>query len=671
VTNASTAIRQRAGRAAGLSAEASALRQKFPPRTVPVSWEATCQDKQAVLARLLTAPFPLDTPTGQHQRRFGLIRILDWLQSQPGQTWQDRWIATGIDTGEKADSNWRRVPVKWLKETGRIAQANATAHMTLGAGLLQLICGDIVRPSIAWLLTTTSPVHLATEMARVRDADGFAAVHALGRTSVTGNVTLTGALTRIAFIMAAKGGAVRDITVGDSLELLEISAVQCDQHGRGGKGAYFYQLLHAMGIFPADAPPTVRLFSTMYQGQLTPDKLIDRYDLACHPVRDLLIGYLSERQPGLDFTSLTSLATHLGLLFWKDLENHHPGIDSLNLPPDIAAAWKQRIQTKTARGTGEDRLPRSDVASCLNAVRAFYLDIAQWAAEDPALWGKWAVRCPIRAQDVQSRKERSHRKSRMGQRTRERLPAVPALAASVSRARKAAAEILQAAASTLPGEEFTAAGQTLRHAVLTKSGQRIWAEDTRTGIRRDLAREEDNAFWAWASVEVLRSTGIRVEELIELSHHSLVQYRLPATGETIPLLHIAPSKTDEERLLVIGPELADVLATILQRVRNPRRSGPSGHRLRHQRTHLEPADAAAIPAPRRHRGPAVRLSRHQAAAQHRARRLRAYRRRRPATQVRTPRFPKGLHHRCDHERNAPPHRPAAPGPQGHQYHHGV
>jgi integrase len=70
-------------------------------------------------------------------------------------------------------------------------------------------------------------------------------------------------------------------------------------------------------------------------------------------------------------------------------------------------------------------------------------------------------------------------------------------------------------------------------------------------------------------VEVLRLTGIRIEELAELSHHSLIQYRLPATGELIPLLQIAPSKTDEERLLVIGPELADVLATIVARVRDP------------------------------------------------------------------------------------------------------
>ena len=34
-----------------------------------------------------------------------------------------------------------------------------------------------------------------------------------------------------------------------------------------------------------------------------------------------------------------------------------------------------------------------------------------------------------------------------------------------------------------------------------------------------------------------------------LLHHSLIQYRLPGTGELIPLLQIAPSKTDTERLL--------------------------------------------------------------------------------------------------------------------------
>ena len=51
---------------------------------------------------------------------------------------------------------------------------------------------------------------------------------------------------------------------------------------------------------------------------------------------------------------------------------------------------------------------------------------------------------------------------------------------------------------------------------------------------------------------MLRHTGIRIEELLELSHHSLVQYTPPTSnGELVPLLQIAPSKTDIERLLPI------------------------------------------------------------------------------------------------------------------------
>jgi hypothetical protein len=376
VAATSIALRQ-TGRVGRLTAEASALWAKFPARPVPVRWEATCSDSAAVLARLLAPPFPLDSATGQHQRRFGLIRLLEWLQAQPGQTWQDRWMSSGVDTGGRADPHWRQVPVAWLKNTGRITSDNTTAHMTLGAGLLQLICGDVIRPSIGWLLTTTSPQNIAAEMARVRDRDGFTALQAIGQASVIGNVTAAGAFARIAFIMAAKGGTVRDITVGDSLELTQISAIEWDQFGRGGKGPYFYQLLHAMGVFPADAPPTVRLFSSMYHGQLTPEQLIDRYDLACRPVRDLLVDYLRERQPAVDYPTLHKLSYSLGRLFWRDLELHHPGIASLHLPAEAAAAWKQRITTKTTRTrTGGGEVTEVTVAR-LNAfdhlltVRAF------------------------------------------------------------------------------------------------------------------------------------------------------------------------------------------------------------------------------------------------------------------------------------------------------------
>ena len=174
--------------------------------------------------------------------------------------------------------------------------------------------------------------------------------------------------------------------------------------------------------------------------------------------------------------------------------------------------------------------------------------------------------------EIQFRKEKTRRKSRMDQRTRERLPVLPALLAAVGQHGKDS----RGPAGSRPQPPGPAscsppAGMTLRrdHSC-PRASRRTWAEDPETGNRRDLGREEDNAFWAWAAVEVLRHTGIRIEELTELSHHSLVQYRLPSTGELIPLLHIAPSKTDQERLLVISPELADVLGIVRPR---PRQDG--------------------------------------------------------------------------------------------------
>ncbi|HEX6684649.1 MAG TPA: hypothetical protein VF062_17725 [Candidatus Limnocylindrales bacterium] len=63
-------------------------------------------------------------------------------------------------------------------------------------------------------------------------------------------------------------------------------------------------------------------------------------------------------------------------------------------------------------------------------------------------------------------------------------------------------------------------------------------------------------------------TGIRIEELLEISHHSLIQYRLPTSSEVVPLLQIAPSKTDAERLPLVSPELADIQSTIILRIRD-------------------------------------------------------------------------------------------------------
>ena len=141
--------------------------------------------------------------------------------------------------------------------------------------------------------------------------------------AVSGSHTLY----RAAEIAAAKGGGIADITVGDVLELLDVELGELS--AIPGDVAVFYRLLRAMGIFGPGAPATWR--EVRSTGQRTPEELIDRYRLECRPVRDLLVDYLRERQPVLDYGSLTSLACNLGMRFWQDLERHNPGISSLNL----------------------------------------------------------------------------------------------------------------------------------------------------------------------------------------------------------------------------------------------------------------------------------------------------------------------------------------------------
>jgi integrase len=134
---------------------------------------------------------------------------------------------------------------------------------------------------------------------------------------------------------------------------------------------------------------------------------------------------------------------------------------------------------------------------------------------------------------------------------------------------------LAAAEDTQPGELIPDSAGALRRAVAPKAaGHLIWVEETSTGRRWNLTYEEAEAFWAFAAIEVLRLTGIRNEELLELTHHSITEYRLPTTGEVVPLQQVAPSKTDSERLLLVSPELADILSTIIRCLRGPSGSIP-------------------------------------------------------------------------------------------------
>lgn len=543
----------------------------FPPRRCDGEWSGTRLAEEELLRRLTSPPFSTSRAK-QARRSQGLRLLLDWLADQAGETWQQRWVSSGADA---AGDGWREVPGVWLRQRG---EDSKTRHEALVAGLSVAIAADVLRPSLHWLVGG-GPAQgglLVRNLAAIRDRDGFARLAAAcDATPNVSAVAKSQTLYRAAIIVAAKGGGIDDIVVGDVVELL---GLQTEVRASPASGRIlFYGLLHELGVFGPGAPPTWRALRT--RGQLSPEQLIDRHQLSCRPVRDLLVDYLRERQPALDYTSLDALANFLAKLFWADLEHHHPGIDSLRLPAEVASAWKRRLRTVTktvTAPTGEktdEAVERINYRECLTPVRAFYLDLAHWAVEDPGRWGPWVSPCPIGEEEINRAKFKRRRKARIDARTRERLPALPLVLRCLIQRRHEAGALLGAAREVPSGETFTAAGITLVRSVLDgRSGTgKVWAQDVATGVRRDLVREEDHAFWAWAIVEVLRATGVRVEELLELSHHSLVQYRLPTTGEVVPLLQVAPSKTDAERLLVISPELAEVLGALILRV-----SGGSG-----------------------------------------------------------------------------------------------
>lgn len=537
--------------------------EDFPPRARPASWPATFASRSQVVRRLSAPPFATDGPGDTYQRGAGIELLLDWTEARPGATWQERWETCEV---ELAGLGWRRALTGWRAEHGDTV---GWRQDFMAVAMRTAISAELIRPSLSWLLSgAMGGGALARTLAISRDPEGFARLraHADDDPEISER-TRSQVAQRVSLIMAAKGGTVSDIVLGDVMELL---AAEDDVRAHRGAGTTaFYRTLREIGVLGEEAPPALRHLRT--PGPLTPEQMIDRYHLACRPVRDLLVEYLKERQAALDHNSLENLAHLLGSLFWADLEAHHPGISSLRLADEVARSWKQRLQTTTkkVRGSaGKVTLvvgPRMNYRECLTPVRAFYLDLAHWAVEDPGRWAHWVAPCPVGAEEGVLRKIARQRKARMDARTRERLPVLPSLVAALDRHRRKAAALLDAARAAQPGGVFVIAGSDY---IRRARADGIWAEDA-NGKRRNLSLEEERAFWSWAVVEVLRATGVRIEELLELSHHSLVQYRLPTTGELIPLLQIAPSKTDKERLLVVSPELADVLSQIITRIRGP------------------------------------------------------------------------------------------------------
>ncbi|MFF6786944.1 tyrosine-type recombinase/integrase [Streptomyces sp. NPDC012510] len=485
----------------------------------------------------------LEQPTYQQRWRqnLALTRVLDWLETFPGEDWQDRWLLSG------AEDQGRR----WGPQDLAPALRN---RLTAGLGIMIVL--RAVRPSYAWL-SSSRLLGVYASFRRHNQSEVFADVerYAARHQRHEYAAEAVNVLTRMVIVT---GKPLRELDLAD-LDVYAAARQAC-----GSKVAALpmaYELLRAVGGLE-DLPPTLR--EAQARGQLSVAELVDRYP-ANKEIRDVLVHYLVERSAALDYGSLVNLVQVLVDLFWRDLERHHPGICSLRLTDPVAQAWKQRIRTLP------NGRPRRTFHSVLLAVRAFYLDLLQWSLEDPARWARWAAPSPVGEADIRGYiKETRRRQARMQQRTRTLIPVLPRLITAATDELDAAGRMLSAARDAAAGEEFTIDGLRYRR---TGRGASTWRPSAlfvtpvdQPGPRFDAERLEDNAFWAFAAIEVLRRTGTRTEELLELTHVSLRQYQAP-TGEMVPLLQVSPSKTDAERVIPADPDLVAVLARIIRRIK--------------------------------------------------------------------------------------------------------
>ncbi|MFJ2131420.1 tyrosine-type recombinase/integrase [Streptomyces sp. NPDC087845] len=464
----------------------------------------------------------------------------------------------------------------------------------LTAGIKLAFCLRVIRPSISGFRANRfldypdrfrelqSDPYLDKYFAAA-DAFGFNHMHRL-----RAKFDLTAALT-------TQGIALEDLTpaalLHHGLESKRLGLTHSSSSGAtrfAGLGAW--QVLHQMGHFPPGTPPTLRAY--VYRGQLTITQLVDRYPLQHQGVRQLLIDYLTRRRASTDYTTITALARQLANTFWAKIEKINPGQQDLALSPEVYAQWREAVK----RWDRDERRARADDSGILLAVRALYIDLHSWAIEEPERWAQWVVPRPIRPRELKGFAKRKREiNQRMADRIRVRQPLLPTLVAHVEGRYEHLATLLKTARGTQLGENLVHDGHSYRRTNSDRDHAWAKSEDEppvrvidEDGQTLNVTLVEDTAFWEWAGLEILRHSGIRVEELCELTHMSIRQYRRP-NGEVIALLVIAPSKSERERVIPMSADLFHAVAQVIRRLTPDGRPVRLLHRYDpHERTWSEP-----------------------------------------------------------------------------------
>ncbi len=276
-------------------------------------------------------------------------------------------------------------------------------------------------------------------------------------------------------------------------------------------------------------------------GRLTPAELVagsqipDRF-------REVHQRYLEAYQQRISDVYATTRHKHNSLeKLWAYLDAEHPEIASaaqvrrahlLAFVPWAIERAREVQRAAPRLPVGEDR---ATAHQWLINVRCFFADIGTWALEDGSPFEQLAPpavlleRHDLVGVGFEKARRRQHKRQ---------VAAILDLEREVPKIRALATRRWQDAQAELGVAPADAAAQ----------------------------RQEADAFWDWALLELLLQSGLRIEETCELTTLDILKRR-HRDARTYYLLHVKPSKFDRARVIPIGDGLGRVIGQIIRHVK--------------------------------------------------------------------------------------------------------
>ena len=247
----------------------------------------------------------------QTRRMRGAEAILTWLLTYPGEGWQQRWLAAGADE----DTRWiDSVPFDHSRSA-------AERRSAITGGVNGLLLCRVVLPSYQFLAAFW-PLRLYENVRQVFQPELFAHIQRTAAAAGMRPRDLAAGLAVISKMVLHTGRDPGELTV-DDIYGYRNHGVRLDRRGHSPYGVHAaWELLRHGGVLAVEGS----LAAALRRGQRPTAELVDSYQIQCQPIRDVLVRYLDERRPAVDYSSFRTLLGTLAGSFWRDIEHHHPGL---------------------------------------------------------------------------------------------------------------------------------------------------------------------------------------------------------------------------------------------------------------------------------------------------------------------------------------------------------